>query len=462
MITAIVVYLAAMLLIGLWAQTKIDDHEDFIVAGRRLPLGLSTFTLLATWFGAGTLLTATDEIYAEGVGPALLEPYGAGCALLIAGLFFARPLWEMKLCTVTDFYKRKFGPRVEPLCVAASVLSFAGWIAVQLVALAGVFEIVLGLPASAGIALIALVAMGYTLLGGMWSVTITDFVQLIIIIIGIFILGYEVFSTLGDGGILTGVQRTAERLEPGDLVLIPSGSALKLASCLNLFLIASLGNIPSQDLGQRIFAAKSGATARAACFAAGALYIGAGTVPVALGLAAKVYFPEIGHSVIPALAKSFLSPALSIIFVLAVISAVLSTIDSAILAPATTLANNGLRHLFDETKVSTLRLCHISVVAITALSTAIAYSGEKTYTLLEQAYAIGLAGFFAPLVIGLLIPEPDQTGGILSITVGLAVWPLEFFIDSDVPFALIGALAGFAVYFIHGAVSGTLRAGADA
>ncbi len=439
MTAAICIYLLGLFCVGLWARGRIESAEDYIVAGRRLPLSLNTFTLLATWFGAGTLLTATDEIAAEGIGPALLEPYGAGVCLLIAGVFFAKPLWKMKLCTITDFYKVKFGPKIEFVCVFPSVLSFVGWIAVQLVALAAVLEILFGIPASLGIGLIALVATGYTLLGGMWSVTITDFLQMILILIGVCLLGVSVYSELGAASVFS-------KLTPTDLRLVDTSSLTAVFTGLNLFLVASLGNIPSQDLGQRLFAANSAETARKSCFIAGFLYIAFGSVPVLLGLAAKVYFPEMTEAVIPALALKFLTPAAKTVFLLAVLSAVLSTIDSAILAPATTLSKNFLRYHIRES-VSTLTLCRWSTVGIAGLSTILAYSGTGAYEMLEQAYGISLAAFFAPLVIGLIHEEPDPTGGMIAMVSGLVIWSLELIVGGDIPFSLLGAAAGFVGYY---------------
>jgi Na+/proline symporter len=439
MTTAVGVYLVGLFGVGFWARGRVETHEDYIVAGRRLPLGLNTFTLLATWFGAGTLLTATDEIAAEGLAPALLEPYGAGVCLIVAGAFFAKPLWEMKLCTVTDFYKVKFGPRIELPCVVSSVLSFAGWVAVQLVALASVLEVLFGVPASYGIALIAVVAAGYTLLGGMWSVTITDFAQMILILVGVALLGWNAAAALGGGAVFA-------KLPEADLRLVDTGSLAKIFAAANLFLVAALGNIPSQDLGQRLFAADSARTARLSCFAAGVLYVVFGSVPVFLGLAARAFFPELTEAVIPTLAKEFMSPAAMTVFLLAVLSAVLSTIDSAILAPATTLANNFLRYRFPE-RVSTLALCRWSTLGVAALATALAYSGARAYEMLEQAYGISLGAFFAPLVIGLLHEKPDHTGGILAMSVGLAIWSLEILIGGETPFAMLGALGGFAAYY---------------
>lgn len=72
-----VVYLLAMYVIGYIAQRKVDDVEDFLVAGRKLPLSLAWMTLLATWFGAGTMLTAADEVRSDGLSRAALDPFGA-------------------------------------------------------------------------------------------------------------------------------------------------------------------------------------------------------------------------------------------------------------------------------------------------------------------------------------------------------------------------------------------------
>ena len=439
MAAAVGIYLVGLFGVGVWARGRIDDHEDYIVAGRRLPLALNTFTLLATWFGAGTLLTATDEIAANGLGPALLEPYGSGICLLIAGFFFAKPLWEMKLCTITDFFKRKYGPRIELLCVITSILSFTGWIAVQLVALAAVLDVLFGVPVKIGIGAIAAVATGYTLLGGMWSVTVTDFLQMFFIIIGVTMLGWNVLGALGGEAALA-------PLPAADFRLIDASSAKTVLMSVNLFLVAALGNIPSQDLGQRLFAANSAQTAKRSCYIAGVLYVIFGSIPVFLGLAAKAHYPELMEAVIPTLAKKFLTPAATTVFLLAVLSAVLSTIDSAILAPATTLANNFLRYKVSD-DVSTLTLCQWATLAIAIASTALAYSGAGAYEMLEQAYGISLAAFFAPLVIGILHEKPDRFGGLLAMSVGFGFWSLEIIVGGDAPFSLMGAVAGFAVYY---------------
>ena len=109
---AMALYVVVMYIIGFAAQRRIQGTEDFLVAARKLPLPLAWMTLLATWFGAGTLLTAAYGVRREGLHVAALDPFDAGTCLLRAGYFFAGPLWRIKLLIVPDFFQRKFGVAV--------------------------------------------------------------------------------------------------------------------------------------------------------------------------------------------------------------------------------------------------------------------------------------------------------------------------------------------------------------
>ena len=83
---AICFYLCVMFGISIYVKSRVQGVEDFLVAGRRLNTMFTTGTLVATWYGAGTLLTVSDEIKLDGVSAALLDPIGAGLCLIIAGL----------------------------------------------------------------------------------------------------------------------------------------------------------------------------------------------------------------------------------------------------------------------------------------------------------------------------------------------------------------------------------------
>ena len=444
---SITIYLIIMFGIALWSKDKIENEEDYIVAGRNMPMMLTSATLLATWFGAGTLLTATDEIFRNGLRVTALEPYGAGLCLLIAGLFFAKPLWEMKVCTVSDIYRNKFGARVEKWSVLLTVPGYVGWIAVQLAALAGIIEIFFGFSPLLTIPIVALIAMAYTLLGGMWSVSITDAAQITLVIIGLVLLGYNVFSSIGEGVFWTGLTKALSEAQPRDLVLIPRESAMDFMKWSGVLLVSAVGNLTGQDLGQRIFSAKSSAVAQRACYLAGFAYIALGTIPALLGVVAKnILPPETAHSILPTLARLYLSPAATVMFALALISVVLSTIDSAILAPAAVLGRNALRP-YVSAKISSIVLCQYCVILITAASTALALSGEKTYHLLEESYAIGLVGLFVPFSISIFSNILDETAALISMAVGTGIWLISFAVETDIPLNIVAVVMAFAAYF---------------
>lgn len=452
---AIAAYLVVMFGIALWSSGKIENEEDYIVAGRNMPLLLTAATLLATWFGAGTLLTATDEIFREGLRVTALEPYGAGLCLLVAGFFFAKPLWEMHVCTVADIYKQKYGRKIEVWSVFITVPGYIGWIAVQLTALAGIIHLFFGLSPTIVIPAVALIATAYTLLGGMWSVAMTDAAQILMVIGGMLLLAYSVFTQVGDAnGLFSGVSYVLHSTDDRLLTLVPRENATEFLSWLSVLSLSTLGNIAGQDLGQRIFSAKSAETARRGCILAGVLYIALGTVPAFLGLAAQGILPiDTPSSILPALAQAYLSPGATVLFMLALLSVVLSTIDSAILAPAATLARNALRP-FVPARIPTVKLCQYCVAFIATASAMLALTGKEAYHLLEDSYAIVFVGLFVPFFLAIFGKTHDETAALTAMATGTAIWLPSFIFDTSLPLELIAVAGAFAAYFI---VSGRRR-----
>jgi len=101
--TGIIIYLLGMLAVGIYASRKISGTEDFLVAGRRLPLWLCTAALSATFFGGGTILGAGGAAYKGGFLAVIADPFGAALCLFLAGLFYIRIMRRMKLTTIVDF-----------------------------------------------------------------------------------------------------------------------------------------------------------------------------------------------------------------------------------------------------------------------------------------------------------------------------------------------------------------------
>lgn len=447
LLISIGIFLIFLFAIGLWSQTKVNSEADFIVAGRRFNLWLSIFSLFATWFGAGTLITATDEIRMAGLQAIALEPLGAGLCLVIAGLFFAGPLWRMNIYTVSDFYRIKFGKKAEYISVFANIPVYTGWIAVQLMALSQLLNSFFGWEVFTIVLIIAFLSMFLTMIGGLWSVTITDSVQLLIIIIGLLLLAFNVFDFYGEGSLLGGFYKLWENTEQSLQVVVPHDNFNQVAVWTSVLMVSSLGNLSGQDLVQRIFAAKSEKVARNACVISGVSYIFFGAIPALLGVFSyQIFQGEFSGSVVSHYAKFFLSPAVRTIFILCIFATVFSTITSAILSPASIIAHNYLKDKFP--RVSTLKLCRVSVVIITFLSVLVAFMGENIYAILENSYALGLVCFFTPLYFGIFTNMLDERACLVSMVVGTLSWLVEFIFPFDFPYALVATGLSFLSYLI--------------
>ncbi|TWU30726.1 sodium:solute symporter family protein [Novipirellula artificiosorum] len=457
--TCTILYVIAMYVIGYIAQRKIQNAEDFLVAGRQLPVSLAWMTLLATWFGAATLLGAADEVRTGGLRAVALDPFGAGFCLLLAGLFVAGPMWRMQLLTVPDFFQRKFGRTAELIASIVLVPSYFGWIAVQFTAMAGMFNLFFDIPITYGLVLVAVIGTGYTLMGGMWSVTLTDAVQVSLVLAGLVVMAIVVLMELGNGSVEVGLTRIAKETDPELLVLIPTDKGSEFLKWMSLFLVGALGNLPGQDLMQRVFSSNSERTAKQACLIAGIAYLGFGAIPLMLGLAGNLMFPtQMEVDILPTMAHAFLHPVVAVVFVVALLSAVLSTIDSAILAPASVLAQN----LFPRIGYSdTLKTNRVAVSIVACCSLGVAFVGKRVYELLESSYSLMLVGLFVPMMLGIYSRPRSGRPAIAALVVGSLTWavhygigweyflqPLALFESMRLPVSLTATVLALVAYFV--------------
>src|SRR5512141_1510974 len=165
--------------IGLWAALRVKNTGDYAVAGRALPMYIVTATVFATWFGSETVLGIPATFLREGLGGVIADPFGSSMCLVLVGLFFARPLYRMNLLTIGDYYRKRFSRPVEMLTTLCIVISYLGWVGAQIKALGLVFNVVSGgmIPQSSGMIIGASTVLVYTMLGGMFSVAITDVIK---------------------------------------------------------------------------------------------------------------------------------------------------------------------------------------------------------------------------------------------------------------------------------------------
>jgi len=418
----LVVFFTVMVGISLWASKRIHTGEDFIVAGRGLSGIMTTATIMATWYAAETILVTADVVRTDGLHVTVLEPIGIGLCLILAGVLFARRLWETKMLTLADVIGSRFGPIAEKLQALVSI-SYIGWVAVQLLGLAGVLNVFFDLPIAWGVIILTVVLTLYTLIGGMWSVAMTDLVQLGLLLVGVTILTLRVLSELA-GGPLAGIARIFSELDAELLVFIPTASYESMQGWVGLIVIGVFANAATQDLAQRMFAARSSATAARSCITAGLLYMVFGSLPVLLGLSGNLLLDDsVVQGVIPALAEQLLSPTIAVIFALTLTAAVTSSVDSGLLAPASVVAKNVLGPILRD-RISLITLTRICVAAIAATSAAMALSGTRAFELIQGSYSITLPSFVV-LFAALYHKDTRKLPGVLTLATGIGLWVYE-------------------------------------
>ena len=296
------------------------------------------------------------------------------------------------------------------------------------------------------IVIVAVGGTGYALMGGMWSITWTDALQLVLIILGLIVLGYEILHTLGDGSLVTGLERLRTDPPAGHWRLAdPETFSQDVLAALSALAIGALGNLPVQDLMQRVFSARSPRVATIACFLGAVGYLLMGLLPIGTGLAAGMLLSEVPEEgVVSAIAVKILSPPLLIIFLLAIVSAVLSTIVSAVMAPAAVLAHNLIEPALTARygQLSTRRALLLQrgcAVAVAAASILLALSGQGAYELVQASYAMSLVGMFVPFVVGIYATSAPPMAANASLLVGIGSWLLhlvmgwEHFLEPFVP-----------------------------
>lgn len=449
----VIFYLLLNLMVGWWASKKVHSTQDFILAGRSLPFALATMVTFATWFGSETMLGAPREFVHGGILAIIEEPFGAALGLLIVGSIYAKKLYPLPVLTFSDYFRIRFGIMSEKLSAIVMIPSYFGWISAQLVAMGMTLHLLLPISTEMGIVIGAILVMTYTLLGGMWSITITDFLHNIILIIGLLFLAYLLLDKIPDWGLFIDQQPA------GFFRFIPKENTwVDWLTYSAAWMTIGLGSISQQDIFQRVMSAKSAKIASKASLAAGMMYLSIAMLPLVIALVIVRLYPSLlaeDDLLIPNLVLKFTPYGVQILFLGALLSALLSTISGAILAPASVLGENLLKPSLknpDDKKV--LFYIRVSVVLVTGACIWMAISRQNIFELVSEASAFSLVSLFIPLNAGLWWKKASAMGSHLSMIAGLLVWIYFNFIHpNDIPSvwyglvaSIMGLLVGTALY----------------
>jgi SSS family transporter len=441
--TFVVLYMLLMIPIGIYAASKVKTSEDFVLAGRHLPFFVVLGTTFATWFGSESVLGTASRMAESGLSAVVEDPFGFSLCLIVIGIFFAKPFYRLKFLTLGDLFEVHYGKLVAAILSVVIIISYFGWVAAQFVALGIILNLLMGIPIMWGILISVIIVLIYTYIGGMWSVALTDTLQMGVIIVALILVTIEVLG--GAGGLNHVIAQTPDSF----FTFFPNGaSSHEKLAFLAALSIAMFGSIPQQDVYQRVMSAKNATVSMWASISAGILYLLMVSMPLLLGLAARLQYPELLEGdtqyMLPTLILEHTSIFTQILFFGALISAIMSTASATLLAPATLFGENVLRpmlsNLSDKNKLQIIR-GSILLVAIGA--SILALNQGQIYELVVGAYSISLVSAFIPLVFALFVKSANKIGALFAAIFGFLGWQgVEHFGNADfiMPSVLVGLM----------------------
>ncbi len=443
LLASIIAYLLLTILIGYWASRKVKTSGDFMLAGRSLPIFLSASALFATWFGSETVFGASSEFLKGGLYSVIEDPFGAALCLLLFGLFFARKLYNMNLLTLGDFFKVRFGNRTELVASFFLAPPYVGYIAAQLVAMGLIINVVTGLEVWQGVVISAFVVTFYTYIGGMWAISITDFFQSIVIVVGLLALAIILANKAG------GVTVILKEVHPSTFRFLPEWSFKEIMLYLAAWSVLGLGSLPSQDIFQRVMSSGSQKIAVRSCFIAAGLYLTVAMLPLFIGLCAKHLYPQTtsvdAQLALPNMVLAHASLPIQILFFGSLLSAIMSTTSSAILAPAAIFSENLIKPL-SKGKLKDKQLLIITrlwVLGFAGVATVMACLRSNIYELVGESSILSLVSLLAPMVLGLYWKKANANGALLAMVLGSLTLAFFSFYDVGWPALLPATLVSF-------------------
>ena len=436
-------YVLLQLVICFTVVRGMRSEQDYLLAGRKLGVPMIAMTIFATWFGAESCIGAAGAIYENGLTGGRADPFGYALCIFFMGWFFARKLWERKLTTLADFYRQRFGIAVEKFGVLLLVPPSVIWAAAQILAFGHVLSASSSLPVELSIGFAALIVITYTALGGMLADVISDFIQGTVLIIGLIILSVVVAFNLPDPDL---IQAT---FSPERLSFRQDGE--NWLSVINGWSIPFIGSLFAAELVNRVLASKSPETANKGAMVGGTIYLLVGFMPLTLGMIGPSLLPglEDGEQILPLLAEQYLPTGLYVIFIGALVSAILSTVDSALLNAGALTSHNLVLPMIKQPSEKLKVLCARSaVVSFGVIAYVLALNADSVYGLVVEASAFGSAGIFTCCAMGLTQKRGGPYSAGASMFVGmLSYGVLAYVIDYDYAY-LMSLVSAFVTFFV--------------
>ncbi len=463
-VVIVIVYMLGMLGVGYYASKRISSSTDFMVAGRRMGPILMAGTLAATEIGGGSSLGVVEN--ASNLGNAQWG-LSASWYVMTMGIafviltFIAPKLRASEVRTVPEYFRRRYGTTAGLFTSITMFLPLIGLTAGQFLASATIATVMLGLDWNTSLILVATVVTIYAVMGGMWSVAITDFLQ-----VGLIVAGMAIaipFSINYAGG----WENVVSNVPPGTWDLTSGIGGPKAIFALIVMYMATF--TVGQEAVARYYSARDGKAARQGSIIAAVINAVYAFIPTILGIimlalvnmdkvdkadvlaqGARYSLPLLAHMTMPSVIVGLLFAG--------VISATMSSADSDMLGAGSIFANDIYKQFFKKTASDreVMRVTQIAMVLVGVFSLIVALSATSIISLLMFSFTLRAAGAFFPYILGHYWKRASTAGTIAALLVGSFVsvlferrWsPVGFFGFEQQPVipGLVCALAAFLLF----------------
>lgn len=422
-ILVVLIYAAGMITLGWYGMRRAKTRDDYLVAGRNLGPGFYLGTMAATVLGGASTIGTVRLGYVYGIsGFWLCGAIGLGIVGL--SLFLAKPLLKLKIYTVTQVLERRYNPSARHAS-ALIMLVYALMIgATSTIAIGTVMQVLFGMQFWVSILVGGGVVVLYSTIGGMWSLTLTDIVQFLIMTIGLVFLLMPM-SIIDAGGWDALVTK------------LPASyfdfTAIGWDTILTYFLIYFFGIFIGQDIWQRVFTARSEGIAKVAGTAAGIYCVLYGLAGALIGMAAKVLLPDLDNvnNAFASIVQTTLPNGVRGLVIAAALAALMSTASAGLLAASTTVTQDLLPRLRGgrESSNGDVHENRIATLLLGVVVLGIALVVSDVISALTLAYNLLVGGMLIPLIGAIYWKRATTAGAITSMSLGFVTALVFMFKD---------------------------------
>lgn len=429
----LILFIAVMIIIGLYSRRKVNDLQDFFLGGRKMGPWITAFAYGTTYFSAVIFIGYAGRIGWGfgisatwiGIGNAVL---GCWLAWKVLAKRTRKMTHELNASTMPEFFEKRYESKALKIASALIIFIFlVPYTASVYQGLGYLFERSFGVPFEYCMLAMAVLTGIYLLLGGYIATAINDFIQGLIMIVGLVLMVYFVMSHPAVGGLSGGVARLAAVPEAGpNLVKVFSGMPLNL---LALVILTSFGTWGLPQMIHKFYAIRDDnaikkativSTIFAVLIAGGAYFVGAfgrlfldNKAPLENGR------PNL-DMVIPQVLERALPDSLLGIILILVLSASMSTLASLVLVSSSSISLDLVKGTFfpDISKSKVMLLMRILCAIFVAFSFIVAITPNAILTLMSFSWGTIAGCFLAPFLYGLYWKGTTKAGAWAGFIVG--------------------------------------------